>query len=265
MARQRTANPRTPVQLRYAPQRGKGLSPFGRCPVGTQIPLTWVQFPPAPPLPRRSFSEGRTARVAELVYATDLKSVARKGLWVRLPPRAPRRKGGAARIKTAKEPVKNLCSNHILILGEENFLILMETNDGLGISNEIKFFGTTGEEVELRKFNIFIGISLGNKLLTKELAKAYVEWALERTKENIGVLIADEIDVVNWMIFNSLDETSAGEKVSNKAQGLDDMFSRAIKIIAREKDSTVENRVKVIRWRDVKTDRFNKLLATLES
>ena len=141
----------------------------------------------------------------------------------------------------------------------------METNDGLGISNEIKFFGITGEEVELRKFNIFIGISLGNKLLTKELAKAYIEWALERTKENIVVLIADEIDVVNWMIFNSLDETSAGEKVSNKAQGLDDMFSRAIKIIAREKDSTVKNRVKVIRWKDIKTDRFNKLLATLES
>ena len=150
-------------------------------------------------------------------------------------------------------------------MGEENFLILMETNSGLNISNEIKLFGTTREEVELKKFNIFIGISLGNKLLTKELAKAYVEWAVERTKDNVAVLIADEIDAVNWVIFNNLDEASATEKVSNKAQGLNDMFSRALKIIAREKDSTIENRVKVIRWKDIKTERFNKLLTILES
>ena len=41
------------------------------------------------------------------------------------PPAKIRKGGGAARIKTAKEPVKNIGSNHILILGEENFLILM--------------------------------------------------------------------------------------------------------------------------------------------
>lgn len=141
----------------------------------------------------------------------------------------------------------------------------MEEPDKLDISNEIKFFGTTREEVELRKFNIFVGISLGNKLLTKELAKAYVDWALKRTKENIVVLIADEIDAVNWKIFNNLDEKTATEKVSNKAQGLDDMFSRAIKILSRENDLAIENRVKVIRWKDIKTDRFNKLLTILES
>jgi len=32
--------------------------------------------------------------------------------------------GFAANLKTAKEPDKNIGSNHILILGEENFLIL---------------------------------------------------------------------------------------------------------------------------------------------
>lgn len=31
---------------------------------------------------------GRPARVAESVYAIDLKSMARKGLWVQVPPRA---------------------------------------------------------------------------------------------------------------------------------------------------------------------------------
>ena len=141
----------------------------------------------------------------------------------------------------------------------------MEETNSSDISNEIKLFGTTREDVELRKFNIFIGISLGNKLLTKELAKTYLEWAVERTKESTVVLIADEIDTVNWTVFNNLDEVSAIEKVSNKAQNLDDMFSRAIKIIARENDPSIENRVEVIRWKDIKTDRFNKLLAVLEN
>jgi len=34
------------------------------------------------------------------------------------------RAGFTALLKTAKEPVKNIGSNHILILGEENFLII---------------------------------------------------------------------------------------------------------------------------------------------
>lgn len=136
---------------------------------------------------------------------------------------------------------------------------------GTDISSKIKFFGTTKQDIELKKFNIFVGISLGNKLLTKELAKAYIEWALERTKESVTIFIADEIDAVNWMVFNDFDAVSAIEKVSNKAQGLEDMFSRAIKIIAREKaDDSIENRVQIMRWKDIKGERFNAQLSVLE-
>ena len=39
---------------------------------------------------RASITNGR---VAELVYATDLKSVGRKALWVQVPPRPPHLKG----------------------------------------------------------------------------------------------------------------------------------------------------------------------------
>jgi hypothetical protein len=53
--RQRSAKPFTPVQLRLTPPNKLAI-------------LAWV---------------------AELAYATDLKSVARKGLRVRLPPQAP--------------------------------------------------------------------------------------------------------------------------------------------------------------------------------
>lgn len=114
-------------------------------------------------------------------------------------------------------------------------------------------------------FSIFIGISLGNKYITKQHAKAYVEWALQHTKDNIVVLIADEIDVINWKIFHKLDEQAAIAKVQNKAQSLHSMFARTVGILAREsKDLSIEERVKIVRWKDIKTARFNRMLATLQ-
>lgn len=52
------------------------------------------RFDPGPPLTKTSsYAVLANARVAELVYAEDLKSFAiQNGLWVRVPPRAPFRK-----------------------------------------------------------------------------------------------------------------------------------------------------------------------------
>ena len=44
------------------------------------------------------------------------------------PPAKIQKGGGAAPLKTAKEPVKNIGSNHILILGEENFSYTLDRN-----------------------------------------------------------------------------------------------------------------------------------------
>ena len=65
-----------------------------------------------------------------------------------------------------------------------------------------KIFNTTKKEIESKKFNIFIGISLGNKWFTKENLQEYLNWALENTKEKVLILIADKIHIINYNVRN---------------------------------------------------------------
>ena len=77
----------------------------------------------------------------------------------------------------------------------------------------MKYFNVTQEEIEKKLFNIFIGISLGNKLLTKDLAKKYIKWAYENTRDHVLVLIADDIDTINWEVFRDFTKEEAEQKV----------------------------------------------------
>jgi tRNA-dependent cyclodipeptide synthase len=116
----------------------------------------------------------------------------------------------------------------------------------------MKYFNVTQEEIEKRLFNIFVGISLGNKLLTPQLAKKYVGWAHRYTKDNVLILIADKIDVVNWMVFNKLSREEAEKKVRNKAWGIKGLFDKAIRTLAREEnDPTYITKVYIVFWEDV--------------
>ena len=127
---------------------------------------------------------------------------------------------------------------------------------------DIKLFGINEEELNSKLFNIFIGISLGNKFLNKDLAEEYLRFALDKTKEKIVVLIADEIDAINWEIFRDFSREEAVEKVKNKSEGLAEMFQNIINNLERETGKSL--RVSVIQWRDIKTKNFlsaEKLIA----
>jgi len=116
----------------------------------------------------------------------------------------------------------------------------------------MKYFNVTQEEIEKKLFNIFVGISLGNKKLTPQLAKKYVKWAHYYTKDNALILIADKIDVVNYVVFNKLNLKEAEKKVRNKAWGIKGLFDKAIRTLAREEnDSTYITKVYIVFWEDV--------------
>ncbi len=121
---------------------------------------------------------------------------------------------------------------------------------------DIKLFGVNEEELNSKLFNIFIGISLSNKFLDKELAEEYLCFALGKTKEKVVVLIADEIDAINWEIFRNFSEEEAIEKVKNKGEGLAEMFENVIDKLERETDENLHKKVKVITWNDIKTKNF---------
>jgi len=124
----------------------------------------------------------------------------------------------------------------------------------------MKYFHVTQEEIDKKLFNIFVGISLGNKLLTPELAEKYVKWAHANTKDNAVILIADDIDTINWEVFRGLSREEAEEKVRQKGYGAKGMFDKAIRTLAREEnDPTYITKTHIIFWSDIRNDGYDHL------
>jgi len=124
----------------------------------------------------------------------------------------------------------------------------------------MKYFHVTQEEIDKKLFNIFVGISLGNKLLTPELAEKYVKWAHANTKDNAVILIADDIDTINWEVFRGLSREEAEEKVRQKGYGAKGMFDKAIRTLAREEnDPTYITKTHIIFWSDIRNEGYDHL------
>lgn len=124
----------------------------------------------------------------------------------------------------------------------------------------MQYFHVTQEEIDKKLFNVFVGISLGNKLLTPELAEKYVKWAHANTKDNAVILIADDIDTANWVVFRGLSQKEAEEKVRQKGYGMKGMFDKAIRNLAREEnDPTYIANVHIIFWSDIRNKGYDHL------
>lgn len=116
----------------------------------------------------------------------------------------------------------------------------------------MRYFHVNQAEIDEKLFNVFIGISLGNKLLTPELVRHYIQWAYARTNKNVVVLVADKIDAVNWEIFRSMSKQEALQKVEQKGYGVAGMFDKAKRTLARETgDMGYITQVHTIFWDDI--------------
>jgi tRNA-dependent cyclodipeptide synthase len=128
----------------------------------------------------------------------------------------------------------------------------------------MQYFNVTQEEINKKIFNVFVGVSLGNKLLTPALAKKYVKWAHKYTKDNALILVADEIDTINWQVFRGMNEEEAREKVEQKAYGISGMFEKAKRELYKEKnDPSYITRVHTIFWDDIKNEGYDHLCKIL--
>ncbi len=130
----------------------------------------------------------------------------------------------------------------------------------------MQYFHVTQNEIDKKLFNIFVGISLGNKLLTSELAQKYVEWAYQNTKDDTLILIADDIDVVNWQIFRGFSSDEAKEKVRQKAYGVAGMFEKAKReLYKRNNEPGYITKVHTIFWDDIRNQGYDHLREILRS
>src|SRR3989344_457222 len=107
------------------------------------------------------------------------------------------------------------------------------------------YLNTTESDLQSRKFNIFIGISLGNKYFSSENIQDYLLWALENTKGKVAILVPDKIHAINYEVKSGYSKERAdnlafreGEKVKNLCvaiiSGLDEKRHDQIKILKWE-------------------------------
>src|SRR3989344_3470898 len=121
---------------------------------------------------------------------------------------------------------------------------------------EIKtFLNTTQEEVKSRTFNIFIGISLGNRKFTKELIQKYLLWSLQYTKEKIVIIIADKSQAINFEQRNKYPEKRALDVAIRQGKEVENQLISIINSFLPSQREKIE----IIHWEELeKTKGFRQ-------
>ena len=124
------------------------------------------------------------------------------------------------------------------------------------------YLNTTRQEVEDKSFNIWIGISLGNKYFTKKHIRTYIQWALEYTKTNVLVVISDVLHAINLQILDKKSSISALRKARNMG---DAKYSEVAEVIS-ELSPEAQNKIYVVRWGDItNTEQYQHNLETVKN
>ncbi|MBT4174397.1 tRNA-dependent cyclodipeptide synthase, partial [archaeon] len=101
------------------------------------------------------------------------------------------------------------------------------------------YLNTTKEEVESKKYNVWIGISLGNKLFTSENIKEYILWALDNTKEDVLVVIGDGLHAINLEVLDGLQRIAAVRKAIRIGDKKQEEIDSILKELPNEKAKLV--------------------------
>jgi tRNA-dependent cyclodipeptide synthase len=117
------------------------------------------------------------------------------------------------------------------------------------------YLNTNKKEIENKKFNIWIGISFGNKYFTKNNIKEYILWALEHTREDVAVLIADKIHAINYELRNHYTKQRALQVALRKGQEIKESISKIIRELPKEQ----QKRIDILLWKDIENNEEYKL------
>ncbi len=114
-----------------------------------------------------------------------------------------------------------------------------------------KYLNTEKETVENKKFNVFIGMSLGNKYFTDENnIRSFMAWALEYSKNQVVILIPDTIHAINCQIRNGYSESRAYNYVKKKGDKLEEIVNKIInKHFYKQK-----NKISIIKFNAIESD-----------
>lgn len=118
----------------------------------------------------------------------------------------------------------------------------------------VTYLNATPEEVESRKFNIWIGCSLGNSYFTKEHLEAYIHWALDHTRENVLVAIPDRIYAINLEVLDGYTPERAVRAAMHRGDKREVVIKNIVTALPLEKRSLVV----IARWHELERSRYHE-------
>jgi len=124
----------------------------------------------------------------------------------------------------------------------------------------LRIFNTTHEELCSQKHHIFIGISVGVKPMSRDMAISYLEWALQYSTGIVQILIADAITHFNYLVFSHSTKPGALSRAIRDGDKYQEFFEK----ILAEFDAVKRCRFRIIRWKDIQSPRFQMLLKKAE-
>jgi tRNA-dependent cyclodipeptide synthase len=116
----------------------------------------------------------------------------------------------------------------------------------------LQIFNSTQEELSHTKFPVFIGISVGVKPMSLDIALSYLNWAEEHSSDVVHILIADEIARYNYQVFSHYTKSGCLSRAIRDGDVYNNFFEKVIASLAPEK----RDRFKIVRWRDIKGKEF---------
>lgn len=132
----------------------------------------------------------------------------------------------------------------------------MDKDITLEPEKKMRFFGANAEEIYRNRYNIFIGISISNKKLTPDMALNYLKWAIHNAKKNVSVVIADELNIINYRLLDKYSKTKSEKRAKVVGDYFENMFRKAMeKLPSKDKHKVV-----IYRWNEIKrSDNYLKL------
>ncbi|MBX9809457.1 tRNA-dependent cyclodipeptide synthase [Candidatus Gracilibacteria bacterium] len=121
------------------------------------------------------------------------------------------------------------------------------------------YLNTTEQEIITRKFNILIGISLGNKYFSREHIRDYLLWAITNTNESIVVLIPDKIHALNYEIrcgYKKMRANTVAIRDGNKMENI-------VQNILNEFTPEQRALVLILKWHAIETNKHQEMVRIL--
>ena len=125
-----------------------------------------------------------------------------------------------------------------------------------------KIRGGTKNDLYNGKYNIYVGISLGNKWFTPEKIFGLIEWSLKHTKEYVGVVPADEIHAINLEVRNRVSRARALQLVKKERK---EIIEDTKEIVDNNLDQKAKSKVIFGNWSDVEGQVYNEKVEYLYS